>query len=63
MLSKILVHFISSFEMTSAVSSGLHQTVEERIANYKAAILNAKEAGESAKVRRYERGLKVGWIN
>lgn len=43
----------------SSVSSGLQQTIEERITSYKAAILNAKEAGESAKVRRYERGLKA----
>ncbi|KAH0618617.1 hypothetical protein JD844_017992 [Phrynosoma platyrhinos] len=46
-------------QMTPAVSSELEQTIEERIANYKVAILNAKEAGESAKVRRYERGLKA----
>ncbi|KAJ7332723.1 hypothetical protein JRQ81_014903 [Phrynocephalus forsythii] len=46
-------------EMTPAVSSGLQQSIEERISNYKAAIANAKEAGESAKVRRYERGLKA----
>ncbi|KAM6456453.1 coiled-coil and C2 domain-containing protein 1B [Liasis olivaceus] len=46
-------------QMTPAVSSGVQKTVEERIANYKAAILNAKEAGENAKVRRYERGLKT----
>ncbi|XP_062994888.1 coiled-coil and C2 domain-containing protein 1B [Elgaria multicarinata webbii] len=45
-------------QMTPA-SSGLQQTIEERITNYKAAISNAKEAGEGAKVRRYERGLKT----
>lgn len=54
--------FIFFFEMTPVVSSGLQKTVEDRIAIYKAAILNAKEAGENAKVRRYERGLKVWWI-
>ncbi|XP_053169623.1 coiled-coil and C2 domain-containing protein 1B [Hemicordylus capensis] len=43
----------------SSVCSGLQKTIEERISNYKAAILNAKEAGEGAKVRRYERGLKT----
>ncbi|NXW08035.1 C2D1B protein, partial [Fregetta grallaria] len=37
----------------------LQQTIEKRIANYKTAISNAKEAGESAKIRRYERGLKT----
>nr|XP_003220334.1 PREDICTED: coiled-coil and C2 domain-containing protein 1B [Anolis carolinensis] len=41
------------------VSNELQQTIEERISNYKTAILNAREAGESAKVRRYERGLKA----
>ncbi|NXF53430.1 C2D1B protein, partial [Oceanites oceanicus] len=37
----------------------LQQTIEKRIANYKTAISNAKESGESAKIRRYERGLKT----
>ncbi|KAG8132408.1 hypothetical protein E2320_010269 [Naja naja] len=46
-------------QMTPVVSSGLQKTVEDRIAIYKTAILNAKEAGENAKVRRYERGLKT----
>ncbi|KAF1672485.1 C2D1B protein, partial [Pygoscelis papua] len=42
-----------------AVTSELQQTVEKRIANYRTAISNAKESGESAKIRRYERGLKT----
>ncbi|NXK03488.1 C2D1B protein, partial [Herpetotheres cachinnans] len=37
----------------------LQQTIEERIANYRTAVSNAKESGESAKIRRYERGLKT----
>ncbi|KFV58020.1 Coiled-coil and C2 domain-containing protein 1B, partial [Tyto alba] len=37
----------------------LQQTIEKRIANYRAAISNAKESGESAKIRRYGRGLKT----
>ncbi|NXE51529.1 C2D1B protein, partial [Casuarius casuarius] len=37
----------------------LQQTIENRIANYRTAISNAKESGESAKTRRYERGLKT----
>ncbi|KAM8838486.1 coiled-coil and C2 domain-containing protein 1B [Synchiropus picturatus] len=41
-----------------AASSGLQQTLEERISLYKTAIQNAKEAGASSKVRRYDRGLK-----
>ncbi|XP_067391638.1 coiled-coil and C2 domain-containing protein 1B isoform X2 [Emydura macquarii macquarii] len=42
-----------------AVSSELQQMIEDRIANYKAAISNAEEAGESGKTRRYKRGLKT----
>ncbi|OPJ77085.1 coiled-coil and C2 domain-containing protein 1B [Patagioenas fasciata monilis] len=42
-----------------AVTSELQQTIEKRIANYRTAISNAKEVGESAKIRRYERGLKT----
>ncbi|NXO56012.1 C2D1B protein, partial [Aramus guarauna] len=41
------------------LESELQQTIENRIANYRTAISNAKESGESAKVRRYERGLKT----
>ncbi|NXW51904.1 C2D1B protein, partial [Nyctiprogne leucopyga] len=37
----------------------LQQTIEKRIDNYRTAISNAKESGESAKIRRYERGLKT----
>ncbi|KFU97693.1 Coiled-coil and C2 domain-containing protein 1B, partial [Pterocles gutturalis] len=37
----------------------LQQTIEQRITNYRTAISNAKESGESAKIRRYERGLKT----
>ncbi|XP_010288188.1 PREDICTED: coiled-coil and C2 domain-containing protein 1B [Phaethon lepturus] len=42
-----------------AVTSELQQTIEKRIANYRTAISNAKESGESGKIRRYERGLKT----
>ncbi|NWT19356.1 C2D1B protein, partial [Vireo altiloquus] len=42
-----------------AVTSELQQTLEGRIADYRTAIANAKESGESAKIRRYERGLKT----
>ncbi|KFM13022.1 Coiled-coil and C2 domain-containing protein 1B, partial [Aptenodytes forsteri] len=41
------------------LESELQQTLEKRIANYRTAISNAKESGESAKIRRYERGLKT----
>ncbi|XP_068095067.1 coiled-coil and C2 domain-containing protein 1B isoform X2 [Hyperolius riggenbachi] len=37
----------------------LLQTLEERVANYQTAIAHAKEANESTKARRYERGLKT----
>ncbi|NXF02397.1 C2D1B protein, partial [Smithornis capensis] len=42
-----------------AVTSELQQTLQKRIADYRTAISKAKEAGESPKTRRYERGLKT----
>uniref|UniRef100_A0A8D2M373 Coiled-coil and C2 domain-containing protein 1B n=1 Tax=Zonotrichia albicollis TaxID=44394 RepID=A0A8D2M373_ZONAL len=42
-----------------AVSSELQQALQGRIADYRRAISNARDSGESAKVRRYERGLKT----
>nr|XP_033772258.1 coiled-coil and C2 domain-containing protein 1B [Geotrypetes seraphini]XP_033772259.1 coiled-coil and C2 domain-containing protein 1B [Geotrypetes seraphini] len=42
-----------------AVSSLMQQMIEDRIENYRTAIGNAKQAGESSKARRYERGLKT----
>nr|XP_010589588.2 coiled-coil and C2 domain-containing protein 1B isoform X2 [Loxodonta africana] len=38
---------------------GLQALLEERIHNYRAAVASAKEAGEAAKARRCERGLKT----
>ncbi|XP_023582839.1 coiled-coil and C2 domain-containing protein 1B isoform X1 [Trichechus manatus latirostris] len=38
---------------------GLQALLEERIHNYRAAAASAKEAGEAAKARRCERGLKT----
>ncbi|KAM4722167.1 coiled-coil and C2 domain-containing protein 1B isoform 2-T2 [Rhinophrynus dorsalis] len=46
-------------QQKQAGAGGLLQTLEERISNYKAAISNAKQANESSKARRYERGLKT----
>ncbi|KAJ6657690.1 hypothetical protein lerEdw1_002191 [Lerista edwardsae] len=40
-------------------SSRTESVLLERLDTYKTAIANAKQAGESSKVRRYERGLKV----
>lgn len=42
-----------------AGATGLESRLLERIDMYKTAIANAKAAGESSKVRRYDRGLKV----
>eukprot|EP00079_Xenopus_tropicalis_P024429 XP_012817062.1 PREDICTED: coiled-coil and C2 domain-containing protein 1B [Xenopus tropicalis] len=42
-----------------APAEGMFQVLEERIRNYKEAISNAKLSNESAKARRYERGLKT----
>uniref|UniRef100_A0A8C4UHP1 Coiled-coil and C2 domain-containing protein 1B n=1 Tax=Falco tinnunculus TaxID=100819 RepID=A0A8C4UHP1_FALTI len=51
--------FNNSTTSLPAVTSELQQTIEKRIANYRTAISNSKESGESAKIRRYERGLKT----
>ncbi|XP_018520222.2 LOW QUALITY PROTEIN: coiled-coil and C2 domain-containing protein 1A [Lates calcarifer] len=40
-------------------ATGLESRVLERIEMYKTAISNAKAAGETSKVRRYDRGLKT----
>uniref|UniRef100_A0A674K838 Coiled-coil and C2 domain-containing protein 1B n=1 Tax=Terrapene triunguis TaxID=2587831 RepID=A0A674K838_9SAUR len=44
---------------TSADSSSVESTLVERLEMYRTAMTNAKQAGDSAKVRRYERGLKT----
>ncbi|NXK60150.1 C2D1B protein, partial [Sylvietta virens] len=54
--SQVGMSFTSSLP---AVTSELQQTLEGRIADYRTAISNAKESGEGAKIRRYERGLKT----
>ncbi|XP_072919106.1 coiled-coil and C2 domain-containing protein 1B isoform X1 [Hemitrygon akajei] len=43
----------------SVNAAGLQGTLEERIGMYGIAIANAKQAGETSKMRRYERGLKT----
>ncbi|XP_030674659.1 coiled-coil and C2 domain-containing protein 1B isoform X1 [Nomascus leucogenys] len=43
----------------AGASQGLHALLEERIRNYQEAVASAKEAGEAAKARRCERGLKT----
>ncbi|KAK0134541.1 Coiled-coil and C2 domain-containing protein 1B [Merluccius polli] len=43
----------------SAAPGSLQHTLEERRAMYKTALENAKAAGESSKVRRFDRGLKT----
>lgn len=46
-----------------AASNTSESILLERLAMYKVAVANAKQAGESSKMRRYERGLKVShWI-
>ncbi|XP_033029967.1 coiled-coil and C2 domain-containing protein 1A isoform X1 [Lacerta agilis] len=44
---------------TPADSSSTESVLLERLAMYKAAAANAKQANESSKVRRYERGIKT----
>lgn len=43
----------------SAPHLGLEATLQERLALYQSAIESARQAGDSAKTRRYDRGLKV----
>ncbi|XP_043819263.1 coiled-coil and C2 domain-containing protein 1B isoform X2 [Dromiciops gliroides] len=43
----------------ASTTGGLQGLLEERIANYQAAAASAKEAGDGAKARRCERGLKT----
>ncbi|CAI9571950.1 unnamed protein product [Staurois parvus] len=40
-------------------TGGLLQTLQDRITNYQSAIANAKQANETSKARRYDRGLKT----
>lgn len=44
-------------------ASGVESRLLERIDMYVTAISNAKAAGETSKVRRYDRGLKVKWAS
>ncbi|XP_028284181.1 coiled-coil and C2 domain-containing protein 1B [Parambassis ranga] len=46
-------------QVSSAAPGSLQHTLEERVAMYKAALKNAKTAGETSKARRYDRGLKT----
>ncbi|XP_043550729.1 coiled-coil and C2 domain-containing protein 1A [Chiloscyllium plagiosum] len=57
--SKLTSDSLPQSNMTPAVTGGLEGTLVERIDMYRSAIDNAKQSGESSKVRRYERGLKT----
>ncbi|XP_062413551.1 coiled-coil and C2 domain-containing protein 1B isoform X1 [Pungitius pungitius] len=46
-------------KVPSAAPGSLQYTLEERVLMYKTALQNAKAAGETSKVRRYDRGLKT----
>ncbi|XP_077371742.1 coiled-coil and C2 domain-containing protein 1B [Festucalex cinctus] len=48
-----------SMPAVATVPGSLQHTLEERLAMYKTALYNAKTAGEGAKARRIERGLKT----
>ncbi|XP_078417243.1 coiled-coil and C2 domain-containing protein 1B [Cetorhinus maximus] len=43
----------------SVNSGGLQDTLEDRLQMYRVAISNAKQTGETSKMKRYERGLKT----
>ncbi|XP_059847965.1 coiled-coil and C2 domain-containing protein 1A isoform X2 [Hypanus sabinus] len=46
-------------QSSTTAADGLEGTLMERIEMYRCAIDNAKQSGESSKLRRYERGLKT----
>uniref|UniRef100_A0A7N6ARR2 Coiled-coil and C2 domain-containing protein 1B n=1 Tax=Anabas testudineus TaxID=64144 RepID=A0A7N6ARR2_ANATE len=46
-------------KVSSAAPGSLQHTLEERVAMYKAALQNAKTAGDTSKSRRFDRGLKT----
>ncbi|XP_062891897.1 coiled-coil and C2 domain-containing protein 1A isoform X2 [Mobula hypostoma] len=46
-------------QSSTTAADGLEGTLTERIEMYRCAIDNAKQSGESSKLRRYERGLKT----
>ncbi|XP_073510454.1 coiled-coil and C2 domain-containing protein 1A [Phyllobates terribilis] len=46
-------------QVVLASAGSMEGTVQERLAMYKEALSNAKQAGEGSKVRRYERGVKT----
>eukprot|EP00062_Callorhinchus_milii_P021031 gi/632977324/ref/XP_007905283.1/ PREDICTED: coiled-coil and C2 domain-containing protein 1A [Callorhinchus milii] len=50
---------ITPQQQPSTAPAGVESVLTERIDAYKSAINNAKQSGESSKVRRYERGLKT----
>ncbi|KAF3687338.1 Coiled-coil and C2 domain-containing protein 1A [Channa argus] len=56
---KVSVTSQSALPAASTGASGLESRLLERIEMYKTAISNAKAAGETSKVRRYDRGLKT----
>lgn len=56
---KVSVTSHSAPPATPSGATGLESRLLERIEMYKTAISNAKAAGETSKVRRYDRGLKV----
>ncbi|XP_075404169.1 coiled-coil and C2 domain-containing protein 1A isoform X2 [Tenrec ecaudatus] len=48
-----------SAQPTAVPSAGLEATLQERLALYQAALDSARQAGDGAKVRRYDRGRKT----
>ncbi|KAI5607902.1 coiled-coil and C2 domain-containing protein 1B isoform X2, partial [Silurus asotus] len=55
---KVSSNTSSTTQAAAAVCGGVEHTIQERITMYITAITNAKAAGEPAKARRYDRGLK-----
>ncbi|XP_026567074.1 coiled-coil and C2 domain-containing protein 1A [Pseudonaja textilis] len=55
----VLVPAATKEQGAPAASSTSESILLERLAMYKVAVANAKQAGENSKMRRYERGLKT----
>lgn len=56
---KVSITSHSSPPAAPSGATGLEARLLERLEMYQTAISNAKAAGETSKVRRYDRGLKV----
>lgn len=57
--SPVVPQMLNAQDAMAPVVGELQHTLHSRIENYKVAIVNARDAGDTSKVRRFERGLKT----